>query len=248
MLEINLTQIDKLTRKQLKKAIENCFEYAPEASPVDRLAILQEAQFYTRELERRDDSRISNRDFLLEIVVIILIGMELWFGIYEGNKQSAILDNLQNNSAATAATLSLLESTTESMNRAAQRQAGALSEVAVDITYYDSAIVITNTGQLDLALRGYNFDGERGPKMNPARPLARGDSYKVVADEITEALKHYGRGEPTVDLPFRVSVQKKDGTQFGAESLLHVSQNEKILKVEYGPTSLTEYTLTAPSK
>jgi hypothetical protein len=35
--------IGKMNRKELKQAILMCFEYAPDADPVDRLAVLQEA-------------------------------------------------------------------------------------------------------------------------------------------------------------------------------------------------------------
>ena len=39
---IALREIENMTRKQLKQAVRDCFDYAPDASPIDRLAILQE--------------------------------------------------------------------------------------------------------------------------------------------------------------------------------------------------------------
>ena len=111
-MEPTLKRIDQMSKKQLKVAIEHCFDYAPKASPIDRLAVLQEAQFYTRELERRSDSRVSVRDLVLEIFVIILIGAELYMSVRAEYLQRAnfkdekqIFDNLQKSSSATADTL-----------------------------------------------------------------------------------------------------------------------------------------------
>jgi hypothetical protein len=77
MEHLMLQDIKKMSEEELNIAIKNCFDYAPEATPIDRLAVLEEAQFYTRELERRDDAFVSKRDLWLEIIVIGLITMEL---------------------------------------------------------------------------------------------------------------------------------------------------------------------------
>jgi len=37
---LTLANIDKMTKEQLKVAIEGCFEHAREVAPVERLAIL----------------------------------------------------------------------------------------------------------------------------------------------------------------------------------------------------------------
>jgi hypothetical protein len=130
MRVLELKQIDKMTKKELKLAVEDCFEHAPEVDPVDRLAILQEAEFYTRELERRSDSWISIRDLILELIVIALIGWEIHMSYRAetiqseaSDKQQVVLGNLQKSSEATAAILGSLKSTTETMNTAIQDEA-----------------------------------------------------------------------------------------------------------------------------
>ena len=116
---IALREIENMTRKQLKQAVRDCFDYAPDASPIDRLAILQEAQFYARELERRSDSWVSFRDFVLEIVVIGLIGWEIHMNYRAEKMQSEAFDKqqvvleTQKSSDATASILGSLKSTTE---------------------------------------------------------------------------------------------------------------------------------------
>lgn len=120
MQELKLENIEKLSKTELKLAKVDCFETAPEADPVDRLAILQEAQFYTRELERRIDSRVSIRDFVLEIVVIALIGWEIYMGYWQDAQQSAqfekqqeVMTKLEQSADATAATLTALQTANE---------------------------------------------------------------------------------------------------------------------------------------
>ncbi len=71
--ELKLSNIKLMTEEQLEHAIVDCFEYAPDASPIDRLAVLQEADFYRRELDRRHDDKVELRSLLLEIAVIGLI-------------------------------------------------------------------------------------------------------------------------------------------------------------------------------
>jgi hypothetical protein len=75
---------------------------------------------------------IPLRDFILEIVVILLIGWEIALGVYQEkdqdrnfDEQQKILAKMQQNAAATAQTLTTLENTTETMSRSVERNAAA---------------------------------------------------------------------------------------------------------------------------
>ncbi|HEV1993888.1 MAG TPA: hypothetical protein VGR03_06130 [Candidatus Acidoferrum sp.] len=81
----------------------------------------------TRSRQRREQIT-----FALEIVVVLLIGGEILLSLWGGHQQSQnfdkqqqILTNLQNSSAATAKTLTSLQSATESMNTILQMQLDA---------------------------------------------------------------------------------------------------------------------------
>ena len=97
-VSLNLDNIEQASEEQLRNAVRGCFEQARKAvsAPQSASAWFAEAQFYIAELQRRDaeserkySRRISFRDLILEVVVIILIGVE----IYEGIQQSKVLDN-----------------------------------------------------------------------------------------------------------------------------------------------------------
>ncbi|MGH9344593.1 MAG: hypothetical protein ACRD19_12645 [Terriglobia bacterium] len=154
-----------------------------------RLARLLEAQFYLAEGERRATSRVSLRDLILEIVVIILIGGEICLAVKQGkdddqsmSKQNAILTNLQTSSAATskalsnllsatnqmrtstaatADTLTLLESTTKVMSKGVYDQLALFYEPQLTITYdsTNNRLLVTNTGKSNLHLTDMSLNG-----------------------------------------------------------------------------------------
>ncbi len=85
-----------------------------------------------RSRSRRWRERIT---FSLEILVVLLIGWEIYLGYQQEQLQSRnfkeqqqVLTNLQNSSAATAKTLASLQSTTELMNTTQQMQLEALKK------------------------------------------------------------------------------------------------------------------------
>jgi len=65
-----LEELEKLSRKQIRTKINECFQQAESRGVEERSGHLAEAEFFMRELEHRRDSGVSIRDFVLEIVVI----------------------------------------------------------------------------------------------------------------------------------------------------------------------------------
>jgi hypothetical protein len=248
------------TSEELKEAAAKCFEDLDKGSWDRKAARLLEAQFYLKELEQRElqvdrdqaeverlrqdkQYRTSHR---LELVVIWLILLEVLLGIVgilitirEGKEQGALM-------ASTAKILSSLQATTETMNRASQRQAGALSDVAVDISYYHNTLYITNTGHSEIVLLGYQFDGRRGEHKNSPVRLVPGEPYSV--SEVEETIREKFMAYAGVTLPFRAWIKKQDGTEYSAEVMLAFSAEDNPLKIGYGPTTLTRYSWTGPQK
>jgi hypothetical protein len=80
----------------------------------------------------RSRQRRERITFSLEIVVVLLIGGEIFLSLWDGHlqarnfeRQQQVLTNLQKSSAATAKTLTSLQSATESMNTILQMQLDA---------------------------------------------------------------------------------------------------------------------------
>jgi hypothetical protein len=160
---MRVEEFEKLTKKQLRSKANVCFATAEPSGELVRTALLTEARFYMDELNRRADSRVALRDLILEIVVILLIGAEIGIGVYEGKQQAAalnkmqgVLSSLQTSSEATAKTLIALQSTTESMNKAIQKELSLFYDVSVSTIYTpsDKRLVVANMGRTNVVVGG----------------------------------------------------------------------------------------------
>jgi hypothetical protein len=214
--ETNLKVFGQMSRRELKRAITSCFEYAPDATPVDRLAILQEAQFYTRELERRSDSWVSIRDFVLEIVVIGLIGWEIHVGYRQERlnteqfkRQEAVLTNLENSSKAMVATI-------VAANEALQKQVALLYEVSLNATFsaFGDRMTITNEGRTSVTLWGSKLADKPTIMGKNARMLAPGVPYSFEADSVAALIFQKITKRDYSAVPFTIFVKNARGDEF----------------------------------
>jgi hypothetical protein len=74
---MKLEEFEKLTNKELRQEAMKCFE---DAATVDQLVgtiFLPKARFYLDEINRREETSRSRRDFLLEGIIIGLIVIEI---------------------------------------------------------------------------------------------------------------------------------------------------------------------------
>jgi hypothetical protein len=248
MRELKLDNINKLNKEELRHAIADCFEYAPDATSVDRLAILQEAQLYTRELERREDSWISRRDLILEIVVIVLIGAELGLGYQQEREQSKaaalqqqVLTNLQVTSAAAAATMTATEAASELNNLSARRQ-NAFVDVMCDPM--SSSIVVRNLDTSRITLTGYNFGNHEVRQLEHALVLDPGNtSESFETEELTKTipLKPGEISAPFYTQFFATFSDNKGAVFFTVTELAATRVNNKF-HIACGPTEAYECT------
>ena len=246
---MTLEEFEKASEKDLRNLVNECFTKAETAGGLDKPNHHREAEFYMSEIERRKQGRANTLNFWMELIVIALILGEAVIAYWEGNKQAEVLTALQNSFAATAATLTSLQGTTEAMNAAIQRQSGQVSDVSVDITCspIDKRLLITNTGKSDLLVLGYQFDGRRGPRFKPPLHLGHGEFRDFPTETTKLNLPKPADGEPSY-LPFRVSLQKADGTEFASEATLSFTQVNDEVHVGCGPTLLTRLPFTGPQK
>ena len=199
MQEVSLKRIDKLSKKELRQAIEDCFEEAPERDPVDRLAILQEAQFYTQELDRRHDSWISIRDFLLEIAVLGLISWEIHMGYQQQThqdqafeKEKVIWEHMDTSTKATADTMTALKTTTEIMSDSLQKQVALFYDVQINVIYNEGPkkLTLINTGRSNVTL----WSQRVGEKTVPLVDYPKSDlippagTYEIPLEEFVKIL------------------------------------------------------------
>lgn len=129
---MNFDQFEKATVEDLKAEAKRCFDESRTLTPADleyKAPLMLEAQFYMQEMDRRDSSRIARRDWWLEVVVIVLIGIEIVLSlvgmniaIQEGKaqagltqQQTGILTSLQQSTSQTADAMKNLAVLTKAM-------------------------------------------------------------------------------------------------------------------------------------
>lgn len=224
-MELKLENISKMSKEELRIAIAAALEHARESSPIDRLAMLQEAQFYTRELEHRHDSRISLRDLVLEIVVILLIGGEILLGYRQGRDEAEasalerqVLSHLEESSAATAGSLTALQETSKQMNEAVQKELAFSYEVSLNVKFdiTSDRIIITNEGRTNVALWGSKVGKSVVVMEKGLRMLTPGVPYLITGHEVTTGLTGVVPKGGFAPVPFVMYVKNERGEEFVA--------------------------------
>ena len=105
---MNTEEFEGATKRDLRRNANECFDKLKDSGSQEWPALLLSARFYMDEIERREHDRVAKRDLFLELVVILLIGLELYFGITGGNAQLNVLQKLQTNAGQTAAAVAIL--------------------------------------------------------------------------------------------------------------------------------------------
>jgi len=130
--------LDTLTDEQLTAKADECFAAAeaPIHPPQERQRLLAEADFYLKALAWRHDERVSQRDFRLEIWVIILIGIEIAlsvYGLWEGHQQGKVMDGqliaLKDMDTKTGKTAEAMSTMGDRMQALAEKQSESLARL-----------------------------------------------------------------------------------------------------------------------
>jgi hypothetical protein len=249
---MKIEDIENASEANLRKQLQECYARVDSLDELAGTTQLYKARFLIDELERRKNDKVSRRDFWLEIAIIILISIEIGFS-YVAFKEApqqlralnatkdALID-VQQSSATTAATLSVLQQTMQMMNSAVQRQAGLLSEVSVAITYDvgQKRIIISDTGNADLTLWGDKISDQL-PTMN-AEPfvIPHGGFYYLLAESFyKEVSTKLVKGSET-RIPFEIYLKNDTGQKYVVRSKFFCKWDGDVLQVNTQTTAISK--------
>jgi hypothetical protein len=210
-------QYEKAKKRELKAEAKKCFDIAQHPATLNeyQAAKLLEAQFYMQELDRRHDSWISWRDFVLEAIVIALIGCE----IVLGSKQDAVLNNLEKSASATAGTLQALQS--------------IVTALSVDVVANpdQNTIIISNRGNTNLEIWGFKLNNEPDVFYRTPVMLTRGGSDYIMDAQFYNSLSQtLKRDGSETRIPVEINLRTNDKTEYVATcQLVVIWQNGKFL-------------------
>jgi hypothetical protein len=236
---MTLEEIQAKSKRELRRLINHNFERSLVGTDEDRPALIAQAEFLMRELDRRHDSWISLRDFILEIIVIALIGWEIHMNYRAERLQTEnfkeekiVFDNLAKSSAATASTLTALSDTTQAMNNAVQEQLGLNYAPAVTAVYDTSEgkvgmIHVTNNSPTAISVYGY-FVGDydfKPPKPIIILPhgtedLNNGPFYSEQKEKLHSTTGHF---------PLFIFFRTKNGDEYTIDAELYMKHSPLAL-------------------
>jgi hypothetical protein len=164
------------------------------AQPADFMA----AQFYLAELNRRENERANAErdrmdkrrwwtDFWLELLIVVLIGMEIALSVHGMRQQSReatkevaafgrieeVLAGLEKTSEETAGTMGALEATSQHMSAILQKQVELFYDVQINVVYSVGAkkLTISNLGRSNVTLWSARIGTEAQPMVKYPKPV-----------------------------------------------------------------------------
>lgn len=244
---MNLKEFEKATKDELRQKASECFALAEsEPSGDDKIRHLLSAQFYLHEVEQREQSFISIRDLVLEIIVIVLIGLEIYFGIVGGNQQLKVLGKLSGSNDETAKTLTAVRQAQEAsldaqkhtldnivaMNTALQDELDLnFADVLQLVTYSNESFSLTNRGRTELYLWGSRFDGQPPVMQQKASVITLGANQSFDISRLTKKLLGEMADESQRQIPFELYLKAANGTKYVAKSNLVVNRHKDNLMI-----------------
>ena len=245
-------EFEKADARRLREMTKDAFNradtirqgWAPDPS------LLAESQFYLSEIERRHGSWIALRDLILEILVIALIGGEIWLGWQQGkdegnlmDKQTGVLQKLDDSASSTAAnqatmalTLKALQSTTEHMNDAIQGQLALFYDVSLNVLWVPATrrINVANNGRTNVTLWGFKLGTE--PEVIETQPrviIPNGGfelDFSTFYDQMNRALPQGVSSSPiSISLALYLKNEKQD--EFVLNETLVATRNGDTLAI-----------------
>jgi len=211
---IKVELVEGLSRKQLRAKANKCFWLADTRGALERPGHITEAQFYMSELDRRHDSWISLRDFVLEIIVIFLIGGEIIMAYkqekeqtQEFNAQQVVLQNLEKSSEATLNTL--------------EKQLGISYDPSVIVKFVATQkLDVLNNGRTNITLWGSKLNNQPPDFLKVPSVLPPNAGYEFSADTLFKQASQLFAKQGSFSVPYEVFIKNELGNKFVVDCTL----------------------------
>jgi hypothetical protein len=258
---MNIEELSAFSEDELRSKANACLKDYDVASAMTREHLIAEAQFYLGEIERRkqiqeriENGRIAQRDYKLEVWVIVLIGAELVLAIVaivvgwvEGKKQMDVLDKLNQSSAATAATLTAVRQAQEAsldtqkhtLDNIVAMNNSLQDEMDLNLTeamqYSGGAtgrgherVDFANNGRSILHVWGSKFGNEPPTMRRQPAVLTPGNSVPFdISRLIEKTIKAMGTATEA-SIPFELYLKRENGTKYVAKGTVEVNRNNNV--------------------
>ncbi len=243
-LKLSVRELEDAATEHLTKLDD------PNASYTTKANATALAQFYLAEIDRRDSTQIAQRDYKLEVWVIVLIGLELVLAIaaivagwVENKNQQNVLDQLNKSGAETARTLTAVREAQEAsvetqkhtlenlvaMNSALQDEMDLnITEALQWVGGSSEGVIISNRGRTTLFLWGSKFAGQPPKMLRKATVLVPSNSatFDVSAVVAMSAQTNGASGQPSI--PFELYFTRQNGTKYISKGTMQITPNRTV--------------------
>jgi hypothetical protein len=204
------------------------------------------AQFYVNELDRREnlranaerdkiETRRTRIDLGIELLIVILIGVEIFLGIQAGRQQSRqatqelkafsdmqlVLSSLQKSSQATADTLVQLKTATDSINVATKGQLAVSYDPSVVVKFEAThKLDVINNGRTNITLWGSAIEGQGPVFLKVPSVLPPNGGYEFNAEPLYSQLNERFTRSGTVSVKYEVYLKNEPGAKFVVDCTL----------------------------
>jgi hypothetical protein len=261
---MNVEQLSTMTESELRSAANDHFELVDKTKGDDaeKARYISLAQVYLNEIERRklaqaraDEASIADRDYRLEKWVIVLIGAELviavlgiFLGWIEGdkqmkilNKQTEVLDKLNQSSAATASVLNDVRRAQEASLETQRNTLGNMVAMnremqdEMDLNFANALqcagqagegfeIYVRNDGKADLFLWGIKVGGDQREMLPQGAKFPPGARQVIDARKFIRSMFGNRGMNGSVQIPFELYLKAPTGKKYVAESTLAITK------------------------
>jgi hypothetical protein len=199
----------------------------PQMDDAERTKLLLEEQSYLTEIDRREDARVSKRDFWLEVAVIALIVLEVFIDFWglhkegiEFDRQQTVLINLEKSSEATANTMVALQKTMETMNSGIQNQLSLNYEVSVGLVLNraDWMLSVINRGCTNITVWGQKIAADQRHMLSSPLTITPGEAQDLDFTSFFEKLAgKLPTGGKVTTIPITIFLRSENGQEYTAE-------------------------------
>lgn len=260
---LTLEDLRELTDEQLTRRINDRLNPNPLSNPnavgpflgvpADYVA----AQFYLAELNRRESERTTSArdaierrrwriDFALELLIVLLIGLEIWLSVSGMRQQSReaarqwavfgqmedVLSNLQQSSKATADTLVALKPVMESMNRATRGQLALSYDPSVIVKFNGvHQLQVLNAGRTRITLWGSSLAGQAPEFLKTPTVLPPNGGYEFNGESLFEELSGRYQRHGSISVPYSIYMKDELGAKFEVDCTLTVVSDTMGMRI-----------------
>lgn len=186
---MKIEDIENASDADLRQKLVDTFAQAESLDQLAGTILLRKARFFQDEIERRQNHKVSRRDFRMELIVILLIGLELvvavGLAVWGEQQQSADVNQELVAFGQIKDELSHLQKSTQATASSLEQELDLEYALAINVEYNGvDSVQVFNNSRTQASLAGIKVGGTAATIRN-GRPTVIAD-HNMIAINLAE--------------------------------------------------------------